>query len=100
VPRLNSPLCAGPRGWFTSVPEQVVQSAALTILNGSPPPPSRYAGHGAGGEEYSAELHRAEHSPKELWTIPEAHHTRGDQARPRQYEQRVVGFFNRALLGR
>jgi fermentation-respiration switch protein FrsA (DUF1100 family) len=105
----------GPRGWFTSLPEQVVQSAALTVLSGTPPPPSLkdlvprlaprpvffvYAGHGVGGEEYNPAYYRAAHAPKALWEIPEAHHTRGYEARPHQYEQRVVGFFDRALLGR
>jgi dienelactone hydrolase len=104
----------GPRGWFTSVPEQAVQSAALTVLSGTPPPPSLkdivprisprpvffvYAGHGAGGEEYNPDFYRAAHPPKALWKIPEAHHTGGFQARPRQYEQRVVAFFDQALLG-
>jgi dienelactone hydrolase len=105
----------GPRGWFTSVPEQAVQSLALTVMSGTPPPPSLkqlvpliaprhvffiYAGHGAGGEEYNLSFYRAAHAPKALWKIPEAHHTGGFQARPRQYEQRVVGFFDHALLGR
>jgi hypothetical protein len=33
-----------------------------------------------------------------LWKIPEASHTGGIEARPREYERRVVGFFDRALL--
>jgi hypothetical protein len=32
--------------------------------------------------------------------IPEASHTRGLEARPEEYERRVVGFFDRYLLGR
>jgi hypothetical protein len=105
----------GPLGWFTSVPEQAVLSAALTVMSGTLPPPSLkdlvpriaprsvffiYAGHGAGGEEYNLDYYRAAHAPKALWKIPEAHHTDGYQARPRQYEQRVIGFFDQALLGR
>ena len=108
-------LLYGPRGWFTSLPEQAVQSAALTVMSGTAPPPSLkelvpriaprpvffiYAGHGAGGEEYNLDYYRAAHAPKALWEIPEAHHTGGFQARPREYEQRVVGFFHRALLGK
>jgi fermentation-respiration switch protein FrsA (DUF1100 family) len=105
----------GPRGWFSSIPEQAVQSLALTVMSGTLPPPSLkdlvpriaprsvlfiYAGHGAGGEEYNLDYYRAAHAPKALWRIPEAHHTRGFQARPRQYDQRLVGFFNQALLGK
>jgi uncharacterized protein len=108
-------LLRGPRGWFTSVPEQAVQSAALTVLSGTAPPPSLkdlvpriaprhvffiYAGNGAGGEEYNLDYFRAALAPKALWQIAEAHHTRGFQARPREYEQRVAGFFDRALLGK
>jgi dienelactone hydrolase len=108
-------LLRGPRGWFTSVPEQAVQSAALAVMSGTAPPPSLkdlvpriaprhvffiYAGHGAGGEEFNLDYYRAAHAPKALWEIPDAHHTGGFQARPGEYEQRVVGFFDRALLGK
>jgi uncharacterized protein len=105
----------GPRGWFTSLPEQTVQSTALAVMSGTAPPPSLkslvpriaprhvffiYAGHGAGGEEYNSDYYRAAHAPKALWEIPEAHHVGGFEARPHQYEQRVIGFFDGALLGK
>jgi dienelactone hydrolase len=105
----------GPRGWFTSVPEQAVQSAALAVLSGTAPPPSLkdlvpriaprhvffiYAGHGAGGEEYNPDFYAAAQTPKAIWQIPEAAHTGGYQARPREYEHRVLSFFDQALLGR
>jgi len=105
----------GARGWFTSVPEQAVQSAALTVLSGTlPTPPLKelvpriaprpvffiYAGHGAGSEEFKRDYYRAARAPKALWEMPEARHTGGYQARPREYEQRVVDFFDGALLGR
>ena len=91
-----------------------MQSAALTVMSGTAPPPSLkdlvpriaprhvffiYAGHGAGGEEYNPDYYAAAAAPKALWTIPEAGHTGGFQARPREYERRVMGFFDRALLG-
>ena len=34
-----------------------------------------------------------------LWGIPDAPHTGGLATHPVEYEQRVIGFFNRALLG-
>jgi hypothetical protein len=37
--------------------------------------------------------------PKTLWEIPGAGHTGGLKAQPQQYEQRVIAFFERALLG-
>jgi hypothetical protein len=36
--------------------------------------------------------------PKTLWEIPESKHTGGIDARPGEYQQRVVGFFDDALL--
>jgi len=36
--------------------------------------------------------------PKAVWRIPEARHVGGFDARPREYERRVVAFFDRALL--
>jgi dienelactone hydrolase len=108
-------LLYGPRGWFTSLPEQAVQSAALTAMTGTTPPPSLkalvpriaprhvffiYAGHGAGGEGYNPDYYAAAGAPKAIWKIPEAGHTGGYQSRPHQYEQRVVAFFDNALLGR
>jgi fermentation-respiration switch protein FrsA (DUF1100 family) len=56
------------------------------------------AGRGAGGEDLNRFYHEAAGHPKELWRIPEAGHTGGLQSRPREYERRVVGFLDRALL--
>jgi hypothetical protein len=33
-----------------------------------------------------------------MWEIPESKHVGGLQARPQEYERRVVGIFNDALL--
>jgi fermentation-respiration switch protein FrsA (DUF1100 family) len=57
-----------------------------------------YAGHGAGGEDFNPDLYQAAGAPKALWKIAEASHVGGFDARPREYEQRVVGFFDSALL--
>jgi dienelactone hydrolase len=101
----------GPRGWLT-LPQAAVQTAAIAVLTGTaPPPPLKnlvpriaprsvffiYAGHGAGGEEFNPDLYEVAGALKELWKIPEANHVGGLQARPSEYEQRVIGFFNRAL---
>jgi hypothetical protein len=34
-----------------------------------------------------------------IWEIPESEHIQGINARPAEYEQRVIGFFDEALLG-
>jgi uncharacterized protein len=38
--------------------------------------------------------------PKEIWEVPGSGHMGGIEARPKEYERRVVGFFDRALLKR
>jgi len=48
------------------------------------------------GEELNREYAGAA-GDAELWEIPEAHHVGGLQARPEEYERRVVGFFDEAL---
>jgi fermentation-respiration switch protein FrsA (DUF1100 family) len=59
-----------------------------------------YALHGTGGEEKQLDpkYYAAAGEPKQIWEIPEAAHTGGITARPREYERRVVDFFDRTLL--
>ena len=90
-----------------------MQTAAVAVLSGATPPPSLatlaariaprplmliYAGKGGGGEELQPRYYAAAGLPKKLWEIPEAGHTGGISARPAEYERRVVGFFDEALL--
>ncbi|MET0769578.1 MAG: alpha/beta hydrolase [Solirubrobacteraceae bacterium] len=49
------------------------------------------------GEELNVRYDAAANEPKELWEIPESGHTGGIEARPAEYERRVVGFFDRSL---
>jgi acetyl esterase/lipase len=42
----------------------------------------------------------AAREPVELWELPDVDHTAALQERPQEYERRVVGFFDRALLDR
>ena len=104
----------GPKGWF-SLPEAAVQTAAVAVMSGSAPPSSLgdvvsriaprpllliYAGRGGGGEELTPDYYRAASQPKSLWRIDEARHVGGYEARPREYEARVVELFDQALLGK
>jgi hypothetical protein len=50
------------------------------------------------GEDLNRGYYEAAGEPKTLWEIPESGHTGGIEARPAEYERRVVGFFDRALL--
>jgi uncharacterized protein len=49
------------------------------------------------GEKLNRAYYAAAQEPKALWEIPESKHTGGIDARPQQYERRVVGFFDDAL---
>ena len=49
------------------------------------------------GEELNRHYARAAGDNATLWEIPEAHHVGGLEARPAEYEQRVVSFFDEAL---
>ncbi len=55
----------------------------------------------ATGDEEEARLSRNYFAlaaePKELWEIPEAGHGGGPQARPDEYQQRIIAFFDQAL---
>ncbi|HEU5265018.1 MAG TPA: CocE/NonD family hydrolase [Gaiellaceae bacterium] len=57
------------------------------------------AGHGQGGETLNPLYFERAGEPKEYWLIPEANHVGGIETRPAEYERRVVGFFDRYLLG-
>jgi hypothetical protein len=111
---IREDLIRGPAGW-PSLPTAATLTAATALLSwDAPPPPLEelvgritptpillvYAGHGQGGEDLSPDYFAAAGDPKELWEIPEAGHTGGLAARPQEYEERVVGFLDRALLGR
>jgi hypothetical protein len=37
--------------------------------------------------------------PKEIWKVPGSRHTGGVDPAPAEYERRVAGFFDDALLG-
>ena len=96
-------------------PFDAVLTAATIVLGGNLPPPSLerlvhhiaprpvyliYGGRGQAAERaLTPAYYRAAAQPKALWEIPEAEHTGGLEARPRQYEQRIVDFLDQALLG-
>ena len=56
------------------------------------------AGKGVAQERKFNRLYSAAaREPVELWDLPDVHHTAAVRERSREYEQRVVGFFDRAL---
>jgi len=81
--------------WHTGVAEPVpVQEAIAHIA------PRPVLLIGGGPEQNMLERHyRAAQEPKALWIIPEAGHIDGFSKRPEEYEQKIVNFFDQALLG-
>jgi fermentation-respiration switch protein FrsA (DUF1100 family) len=58
------------------------------------------AGQGVAGErEFNRAYAKAAGQPVDLWDLPEVTHTRAISERAGEYERRVVGLFERALLG-
>jgi uncharacterized protein len=109
---VSEDLTRGPAGW-PSLPTSAVMTAATAVFSWDLPPASLeelvaqispvpillvYAGNGQGGEDLNPTYFDAAGEPKAVWEIPEAGHTGGLEARPDEYEQRVVGFFHQALL--
>jgi dienelactone hydrolase/multisubunit Na+/H+ antiporter MnhB subunit len=97
----------------TEVASAAVMSAGTAVFSNRLPPPSLktlvgrvestplffiYATHGAGGEDNNPAYYEAARVPKQIWRI-DTSHTHGLAARPREYERRVVGFFDRTLSG-
>jgi pimeloyl-ACP methyl ester carboxylesterase len=100
---------------WLAAPFWATQSAAIAVFSNHAPPPNLqglvarisprplfliYSGHPLGGEELNATFYAAADQPKTLWKIADAGHTGGLDAHPVEYERRVVGFFDRALLPR
>jgi uncharacterized protein len=96
-------------------PMDLVQTVATAVFSGDAPPPSLrdlaatvtpaalfllYGENGQAVEEtVNVPYFEAAGEPKELWEVPGAAHTGGLEAQPGEYERRVVGFFDRHLLG-
>jgi alpha/beta superfamily hydrolase len=98
------------------LPMHVVETmitTGLTLFSNSPPPPLMqdiigriaprpvfiiWATHGVDTEVLNEKYFQRAGEPKTLWEIPDAKHVGGLAARPAEYERRVVGFFDRALL--
>jgi hypothetical protein len=91
-----------------------VMTAAMTVFQNHGPPPAIverigliaprpvlliYADPGQGGESVrQPKYFAAAGEPKEIWLVPDSEHTGGIDARPTEYERRVVAFFDDALL--
>jgi uncharacterized protein len=90
-------------------------TAGIALFSNDAPPPSLkdlvgriaptpvffiYGEHGQDGERnLNPTYYAAAGEPKMLWEVRGSGHVGGINAQPKEYERRVVGFFNRTLLG-
>jgi fermentation-respiration switch protein FrsA (DUF1100 family) len=91
-----------------------VATATTALFTSNLPPPSLlslvpkiaprsvffvYGERGQSAEKPANEaFFAAARGPKAIWEVPESKHMGGIEARPAEYERRVVGFFDRTLL--
>ena len=100
-------------GKWPAAPMYLALTAGTTLFAGHAPPPSLtglvrrisaplffvYGEHGQEGERSLNPTYFANaRAPKQIWEVPGSGHVGGIEARPAEYERRVVGFFDRALL--
>ena len=101
-------------GKWTDVPSYAALSAGIALFSNNTPPASLkdlvgsiaptpvffvYGEHGQDGERnLNPTYYAAAGQPKMIWEVPGSGHVGGINARPKEYERRVVGFFDRALL--
>jgi len=100
VDKVLGPILSGVKTASISVFSNTAPPASLKDLVGriSPRPVMFIAApNSPNGEDLNRVYHRAAGQPKTLWEIPESGHTGGIEARPHEYERRVVGFFDEAL---
>jgi fermentation-respiration switch protein FrsA (DUF1100 family) len=101
-------------GKWLGFPFLAVKTAAVALFSDTVPPPKLTAlvpriaptplfliwAPSSGGEDMNPTYYRLAGRPKAIWAIPEADHIQGITARPKEYERRVVDFFDRALLSK
>ena len=105
----------GLRDRLLDLPAQVSLIAALTIFTDEPAPPSLnsevakiaptpvffvYGEHGQGGSETRPNkgFYATAREPKQIWEVPNGQHIAGITTEPEEYERRVIGFLDDALL--
>jgi uncharacterized protein len=99
---------------WISLPTFLVQEASVAVFSNTAPPPNLtevaprieqplfviWAPNGGNVEHMSREYYELARGPKEIWAMQTAKHVKGIYDQPQEYERRVVGFFDDALLDR
>jgi uncharacterized protein len=100
-------------GWQNVLGDGVATAATALFSDNAPPQRLRtlvpkihgavFFVYGQKGQPAERPANRAYYAaargPKQIWEVPGSGHIGGIDARPAEYEQRVVGFFDRTLLG-
>jgi hypothetical protein len=99
--------------WFVA-PSSLAMTAGTALFSSTAPPPNLtdvapkieqplfviWAPNGGNIEHMSKEYYAlASSRSKQIWAMPTAKHVGGIRDQPAEYERRVVGFFDQALLG-
>jgi dienelactone hydrolase len=100
---------------WPALPSYAATTAGAALFSNDKPPPSLkdlvgriaptpvffiYGEHGQDGERnLNPTYYREAAQPKKIWEVPGSGHVGGIDAQPKEYERRVVGFFDQALLG-
>jgi hypothetical protein len=82
--------------WTSNLPPRSLTDLSAEITE---PVLFIHATPGAGGETLTEQYYEAAKGPKEYWAAPGGH-TGAIDAAPEEYERRVMGLFDRTLLGR
>ena len=105
----------GLSGRLLELPSHVSLTTTLTVLTNQLPPPSLrsevakiaptavffiYGEQAQGGAETGPNrgFYETAREPKQIWGVPNGQHVAGITTAPAEYERRVVGFFDHALL--
>jgi dienelactone hydrolase len=112
---IREDLARSDRDKWLELPTTAVITAGTALFSNQAPPPNLeqlvariaprsvlfiYAEHGQPNEiNLTQKYYAAAGEPKALWQVPGAGHTHGLSVRPREYERRVLAFFNHALAG-
>jgi uncharacterized protein len=103
-------------GRLPAIPSAIAMTAGTALFSNNTAPPSLkdlvaritatpvffiYGEHGQDGERnLNPTYYAAARQPKTLWKVSGSGHVGGITAQPKEYERRVIGFFDHHLLGR
>jgi hypothetical protein len=98
--KVTTGVAYGLRDLANSVLQNRLPPENLENLIGKISPRPVFLIHAGAGEvgQRTSELYRAAKQPKQVWEV-EGGHTQGLAKQPKEYERRVVSFYDRALLG-